>query len=319
MIRTLAYTQEGRIIENLPIEEVQALDPAWYWIDFHAPTMQEATYLEKLGFHPLAIKDCLHYLQRPKFDYYDTYTFYVLQVLNNKTWKPEEIDLFASHRFIVTFHYQAHEEIDEVWERVKTDAAIQSKGTPFIMVKIIDKIVDYYFPIAQGLEDQITVLEEKTRRPHARLHTLMREVFKIRGELLALRHTIWPMRDLLYRILNSERLNLSIEERRQYKSIHDHLERLSQMVESSRDMTADIRDNYLSLNSYRMNSIMMTLTVITVIFMPLTFIAGIYGMNFEHMPELKWRYGYFFVLGLMGFIGVAMYKWFRKKGWFEKE
>jgi magnesium transporter len=319
MIRTLAYTQDGRMIENLSIAEVLELNPTWYWIDFQAPTMEEAAYLEKLGFHRLAIKDCLHYLQRPKFDYYDSYTFYVLQVLNKDTWKPEEIDLFAGRDYIVTFHYQAHEEIDEAWERIKVDTSVQPKGTPFITLKIIDKIVDYYFPIAQGLEDHITMLEEKTRKPHAKLHTLMREVFKIRGQLLAMRHTIWPMRDLLYRILNSERLHLTQEERRQYKNIHDHLERLSQMVESSRDMTSDIRDNYLSLNSYRMNSAMMTLTVITVIFMPLTFIAGIYGMNFEHMPELKWKYGYFITLGLMGFIGTTMYLWFRKKGWFEKE
>lgn len=319
MIRTLAYTQDGQLIENLPITDVLELNPAWYWIDFQTPTMEETTYLEKLGFHHLAIKDCLHYLQRPKFDYYDHYTFYILQVLNRETWKPEEIDLFAGQNYIVTFHYQMHEEIDKAWQRVKEDTHVQPKGAPVILLKIIDKIVDTYFPISQELEDQITVLEEKTRQPHAKLHTLMKEVFAIRSKLLAMRHTVLPMRDLIYRILHSERLPLTKEERRQYKSFHDHLERLSQMIESSRDMTADIRDNYVSLNSYRMNAVMMTLTVITVIFMPLTFIAGIYGMNFTYMPELHWKYGYFIVLGSMGLIGTAMYLWFHKKGWFEKE
>jgi magnesium transporter len=183
----------------------------------------------------------------------------------------------------------------------------------------MDQIVDQYFPVAQELEDRIAALEEKTRRNLNSLRPLMRQVFLIRSQLLTLRHTVWPMRDLLYRILNSERLSLSVDERMHYRNIHDHLEKLAAMIESSREMTADIRDNYLSLNAHRMNSVMMTLTVITTIFMPLTFIVGVYGMNFEYMPELKWKYGYFTVLGIMALIALTMTLWFKKKGWFQRD
>jgi magnesium transporter len=320
MIRILGFSKGGERAENLELNELgNRPDLNWYWIDFNAPSMEEAARLRELGFHPLAIKDCLHFLQRPKLDYYEGHTFYILHILNRNTWKPEEVDIFSGERFLVTFHYQEHPEIDELWQRLETDAEARKKGPAFITCKIMDKIVDSYFPIAQQLEDRITVLEEKTRRYHTRLHILMDEVFAIRSQLLALRHTIWPMRDLLYRILHSERLTLSNEERLHYRNIHAHLEKLASMIDSSREMTADIRDNYLSINSNRMNSIMMTLTVITTIFMPLTFIAGIYGMNFEYMPELKWKYGYFLVLGLMGLIGLMMFLWFKRKGWFNKE
>jgi magnesium transporter len=319
LIRTLVCTN-GKVIEkNLPLSDLQQMETDWYWIDFDVPSMQEAAQLEQMGFHPLAIKDCLHSLQRPKLHYFEGYTFYVLHALSAKTFKPQEIDLFVGEKFVVTFHYQKHEPIDEVWNRMKSDPGVQAKGPKFIAYKIMDKLVDSYFPIAQVVEDRIIALEEKSRRKHRKLQALLNEVFAIRGRLLSLLHTIWPMRDLLYRILNSDHLSLTNEEHRHYSDIYYHLEKLSSMIESSREMTADIRDSYLSVYSHRANSIMMTLTVITTIFMPLTFIAGIYGMNFENMPELKWKYGYFMVLGLMGFIAFMMVLWFRKKGWFDSD
>lgn len=124
------------------------------------------------------------------------------------------------------------------------------------------------------------------------------------------------MRDLLYRILNSERLPDFKKHKLYFSDIHDHLLKLSHMIESSRDMTSDMRDSYLSVNSNRMNKNMIVLTVITTIFIPLTFIVGIYGMNFENMPELKWKYGYFLVLGIIAFVGISMFLWFKRKGWF---
>ena len=125
------------------------------------------------------------------------------------------------------------------------------------------------------------------------------------------------MRDLLYRTLNSDRLPGFKEHKIYFSDIHDHLLKLSDMIESSREITSDLRDSYLSINSNRMNTNMMVLTVITSIFIPLTFVAGIYGMNFEYMPELTWKYGYFMALGIMTCIGISMFLWFKRKGWFD--
>ncbi|MNY35478.1 Magnesium transport protein CorA [compost metagenome] len=149
------------------------------------------------------------------------------------------------------------------------------------------------------------------------MEELMSQVFNVRGRLLKLRRTIVPMRDLMYRILNSQHVQSNGEERIYFGDIYDHLLKLTDMIEVDREMTADLRDSYISLNSNRMNSIMKTLTVITTIFMPLTLIAGIYGMNFRVMPELDWKYGYFGVLLLMLVLGAGMVRWFRRSGWFK--
>ncbi len=145
----------------------------------------------------------------------------------------------------------------------------------------------------------------------------MDEIFEIRSDLLKLRRIVNSMRDLLYRILNSERLIGFHEHKLYFSDIHDHLIKLSDMVASNREMTSDMRDNYLSINSTRMNKNMMVLTVITSIFIPLTFIVGVYGMNFQNMPELSSKYGYFVVLLIMAIIAIEMFLWFKRKGWFD--
>jgi magnesium transporter len=126
------------------------------------------------------------------------------------------------------------------------------------------------------------------------------------------------MRDLLYRVVESRRLAIHANKKAFFQDIYDHLLKLNDMIEYNREMTSEFRDNFISLNSYRMNNIMKTLTIFTTIFMPLTFIAGIYGMNFEHMPELTTKYGYFFALGGMAIISISMIVYFRKNHWFDE-
>lgn len=148
------------------------------------------------------------------------------------------------------------------------------------------------------------------------MELLLDDLFEIRHELLTLRHTINPMRDLLYRMLNSQHLEGVIKRNAYFSDIYDHLLKLSEMVESNRDITTDIRDSYISINSHQTNQVIQILTIITSIFAPLTFIAGIYGMNFVHMPELTTKYGYFATLIIMAIIATSMFIWFKRKGWF---
>jgi len=145
----------------------------------------------------------------------------------------------------------------------------------------------------------------------------MDEIFDIRSDLLNLRKTINSMRNLLYRIINSERLIGFHEHKLYFSDIHDHLIKLSDMIASDRELTSDMRDNYLSINSSRLNKHMVVLTVISSIFIPLTFVVGVYGMNFQNMPELTWKYGYFIILIIMAFIAIKMFLWFKRKGWFD--
>jgi magnesium transporter len=208
--------------------------------------------------------------------------------------------------------------MEEAWQMVKAEIHSRqgwSGGPMAAAYTVMDKLVDKYFPSLYSLEDELADLESKGGDES--VEELMSQVFNVRGRLLKLRRTIVPMRDLMYRIVNSQHVQSNGEERIYFGDIYDHLLKLTDMIEVDREMTADLRDSYISLNSNRMNSIMKTLTVITTVFMPLTLIAGIYGMNFRVMPELDWDYGYFAVLLLMLVLGIGMFRWFRRSGWFK--
>lgn len=313
MIRILALSNEGELIKNLPLYQLSTENLKWYWVDFESPTEEEVQLLKThFQFHPLAIEDCLHFLQRPKLDYYDYYNFYVLHTLNQETLLSEEIDVFLGGNFMVTFHLASTPEVELVQEKLQADPSHLSKGVIYVFYLLLDKIVDNFFPSIYQIEDNVSDFEMKEADKD-----IIEEMFEIRNQLLKLRRTVFPMRELLYRVLNSERVSIPAEERLYFMDIYDHLLKLSDMLESNREMTNDIRDSYISLNSFRMNNIMKTLTVMTSIFIPLTFIASIYGMNFEHMPELAWQWSYFAVLGVMATVGTCMVIFLWRKGWFK--
>jgi len=315
MIRTLAFTEDLQLRKDVPLNELSDPLIKWFWVDFNSPSEEEGMMLETFfHFHPLAIEDCFHLLQRPKLDYYDGYSFFVLHYLNGTTLDIEELDLFIGDNYLVTFHFKQLICIETVWERLLDSPSAFNKGLSYIAHAIMDKLVDDYFPSVYQIEDQLNEIEN--RDAHKSISLLMDDVFDIRSDLLKLRKTIIPMRDLVYRIINSERLNIHEEQKAYFSDIYDHLLKLTDMVESNRDLTSDMRDNYLSINANRMNSIMMTLTIISSIFIPLTFVVGVYGMNFDNMPELRWRYGYYMVLGFMALMTMGMILWFKRKGWF---
>jgi len=315
LIRTIAITKDLKPIYDLPLTELSSKNILWYWMDFNSPTEEESSLLEThFHFHHLSIEDCVFSFNSPKVDYYDDYNYFVLNALDEFTLDPIEVSLFVGSNYIVSYHNAQLKELDEAWEKVSTAEKSLCKGPSFIAHQIFDNIVDYFFPAINKIDDKLNKIEvHGMKKP---VHKLMDEVFEIRSDLLKLRRTISSMRDLLYRILNSERLEGFNEHKLYFSDIHDHLIKLSDMIDSNREMTSDMRDNYLSINSSRMNRHMMVLTVMTSIFIPLTFIVGVYGMNFKHMPELEWKYGYFIVLLFMAILSLEMYLWFKRKGWF---
>ncbi|KHD84587.1 magnesium/cobalt transporter CorA [Heyndrickxia ginsengihumi] len=316
MIRIIGVTKENKLIKLSNIDDIPSANMKWYWIDFDRPSEDEVSKLRTpLQYHPLAIEDCIHKLQRPKLDYYEDHSFFVIQSIAHKHLKKEEINIFLSERFITTFHYSKSEEINKVWTTIESSQKLKQYDTALIFYQILDNIVDNYFPYIYKIEDRLNDIENHSK--HETMEKLLDSLYKTRHELLSLWHTISPMTDLVYRMLNSHRLE-GIHKRLAYFSdIHDHLLKLSVLVEANRELTADIRDSYISLNSYQMNRVMKILTVFTTIFMPLTFIVGVYGMNFKYMPELSWKYGYITCLFVMFIIGAGMTYWFIKKGWFK--
>lgn len=315
MLRTIAVTNDFKVINDLSIPELTDFKIKWFWVDFNSPTDEETKLLEThFHFHPLAIEDCLHLLQRPKLDHYEDHNFFVLHAINQKTLQAEEIDLFIGRNFVVSFHLLKSIEVDDAWSRLIEHKNLSEKGHIYAAYTIMDKLVDNYFPSLYQIEDQLNEIESNVNNES--IEKLMEAVFDIRSNLIKLRKTVLPMRDLLYQLINSEKIDGVKEQLVYFTDIYDHLLKLSEMIESNREMTADMRDSYISINSNRMNTIMKTLTVMTSIFIPLTFIASIYGMNFEYMPELTWRWGYFGVLGVLLAVGSIMLFGLWRKGWF---
>lgn len=316
MIRTLGFTKDNDVIADFPLDELHNFDFDWYWIDFDQPIPAENTYLDTVfHFHPLAIEDSLMRLQRPKIDYYDDCHFLVVHKMNSIELEAEEVNIFIASNFIVTYHKTPVPEIETARKRVLNQPGDWERGSYYAMYQVVDKLVDSYFPMVYNIEDRLNEIEDQLN--YQRNAKAMSDVFDLRSDLLHIRRIVLPMRDLLYRVMNSGRLGLIGTERAYFGDIHDHLVKLTEMIESNRELTADMRDSHMSMNAVRMNSIMMILTIVSTIFIPLNFVAGVYGMNFDNMPELHWHWGYFIVLGVMFFIAVSMIAWFKHKGWLD--
>jgi magnesium transporter len=306
MIQTFAIKQNGEKEINKNIHD-DLSKYRWIWVDMTYPTEDEISILTKtFSFHPLAVEDCIdHRTQRPKLDYYHDHTFFITHALNQHTFQKDELSIFIGDPYIVTFHYNDLQEANQVWNRLISTNSLEKWDHFYVFHQVLDKIVDNYFPILYKLEDTLNGLGENKKIDTKEKQ--LDQLFEIKNQLISLRHSIHPMRDLLYRMLNSHHLDRINERKEYFSDIYDHLLKLSEMVDSNREMTNDLRDSYLSLTAHQQNRIMQVLTVITTIFMPLTFIAGVYGMNFEHMPELKWDAGYFIILLVMATLGGSMY------------
>lgn len=314
MIRTMTVLTNGEVQYDRPVEAMSDQDVKWFWVDFAEPTEKEVQYLSGFfSFHHLAIEDCLHLLQRPKIDDYGDYRFFVLHAVASSKAKAEEINLFVAPGYIVSFHMHSNQELDRLWEEVRAHREHIQKGPDYILYLIVDRLVDQYFPVLHKIDDELEKIEtENFLRPTQRM---INRVFKIRKDLLTLRRSLEPYREVVREILHPPENKWKIEHRVFFKDIYDHLTKLLEMTDTYRQIGTDLVDSYVSLNSQRMNRVMMVLTVITTIFMPLTFIVGIYGMNFDNMPELHWKYGYYLVLLVMGVIALWMIVWFKRKGW----
>ncbi|SJZ48076.1 magnesium/cobalt transporter CorA [Garciella nitratireducens] len=314
MIEIIGFDSKKTIIENLELEDLKNKDIQYFWIDFNAPSEKEMALLKNyFHFHHLTIEDCMYSFQRPKVDFYEDYYFFIFHAISQS--KVEEIDVYLGENYIVTFHHKKDlEEILSVRKELTRGFIPWEKMNIYIAYLILDKIVDQYFPLLYEIEDQLDFFDHISYSHFSQ--NSIDKLYMIRAKLLKIRRTITSMADLLYRMINSNHIKTLLGNEEYFKDIYDHLLKLTELIETQREITAEIQSNYMSLQSNRMNAIMTMLTIITAIFIPLSFITGIYGMNFVNMPELKWKYGYFMILGVMFVLGAGMYIWFKKKGWF---
>jgi len=273
---------------------------------------------QHFGIHVLVLEDILNTHQRPKFEEFDGYLYIVIKAisLGNEDFNVEyeQISLLILNNFVFTFMEKPDALFDPILNRLDNDKSqIRNLGTDYLAYIIMDTVVDEYFALQDAFDELIESVEDKLLSdPSTQTLSIIQ---KIKRELIFLRRTVSPLRELLAAIQRSESPLLNEKTRRYFGDIYDHAIRIIEAIESYRDLIAGMLDIYLSSVSNKMNETMKVLTVFASIFIPLTFIAGVYGMNFEYMPELKWRWGYP-VLWFI-FIGVSVFllRFFKKKKW----
>jgi magnesium transporter len=274
---------------------------------------------EQFALHPLVLEDIVNTVQRPKIEDYDTYLFLVLRMLRptgGGEFSSEQLSIILGSNHVFTFQEGLQGDVfDMVRERLRNNKGkARGMGADYLAYALIDAIVDSYFSVLEDLGERIVNLEEElTLAPET---STLHEINDIKKEIIFLRKAVWPLREAVSFLERGDSHLLSPATRLYFRDVYDHTVQVIDTVETYRDLLSGMLDLYLSSISNRINEVMKFLTVIGTIFMPLTFLVGVYGMNFKHMPELEWRNGYFILWGLMIGLSVAMIIYFRRKRWF---
>lgn len=273
---------------------------------------------EAFQLHPLVLEDIVSTVQRPKVEDYGNYLFVVVKMLlplPDGDFASEQLSLVLGRGFVLTFQEGSRGDVFEpIRERIRSGKGkIRSLGADYLAYTLLDAVVDRYFTVLEGFGERLIRIEEQiTLQPDPRNLSHLNDLKK---EVIYLRKAIWPLREVLSFLERDDTPLISDPTRLFLRDVHDHAVQTIDTIETFRDLHAGLFDLYLSTLSNRTNEIMKFLTIIGTIFIPLTFIVGLYGMNFKHMPELEWHYGYFTVLGLMVLITIGMVCYFKHRKW----
>jgi magnesium transporter len=323
-IEVFEYSEQGcterEVASPAECPYVESGTSAVVWINVDG--VHDVSVIQSLGelfrIHPLIQEDVANTGQRTKVDSYDGSLFLTLKMLSQErggqSFRSEQVSLFIRPGLVISFQEQEGDVFDPIRERLRQGKGqVRRRGSDYLAYCLIDAVVDHYFVILEALEDRIQPLEEAV--VEAPEPQLMQSIQAVKRELIFLRRTLWPLREMLARL---EREDTSIFRKDTVpflRDVHDHTIQVIEILESFQEIVSSLLDIYMSSISNRMNSIMKVLTIIATIFIPLTFIAGVYGMNFRSMPELEWRWGYPAVLGVMAAVFVGMVVFFRRKKW----
>jgi magnesium transporter len=294
--------------------------PTVTWINVDG--VHDTEIISKIGkhfdLHPLTLEDILNTEQRPKMEDFEDYLFIVLRMLyydekEDKT-QAEQVSLILSSNFVISFQERKGDVFDPIRERIRTGRGrIRKMGSDYLTYSLMDTIIDNYFIIPEKLGEKIEAMEEELLTDPTP-ETLQR-IQHFKREMILLRRSIWPLREIVSLLEKAESALIHEPTRIYLRDIYDHTIQVIDAIETSRDVLSGMLDIYLSSISHRMNQVMKVLTIIATIFIPLTFIVGIYGMNFKYIPELGWKWGYPLVLLVMLGVGISMIIYFRRKRW----
>ncbi len=328
-ITVIDYNKDHCQVQKISdVEEVFPFrdSPTVTWINIDG--IHDVTIIDRLGkyfnIHPLVLEDILHTTQRPKIEEFEDYIYIVLRKIyhSNTTDEQdggpkiisEQMSLLLGRNFVISFQEVEGDTFDPIRIRLKeSKGRIREMGTDYLAYSLIDSIVDNYFVVLEKLGERIETLEDKLLdRPTS---DTLEELHVLRKEMIFLRKSVWPLREVSNNLLRSESDLITRSTQIYIKDIYDHTIQVIDTIETYRDMLSGMLDIYLSSINNKMNEVMKVLTIIATIFIPLTFLAGVYGMNFEYMPELSWKWGYPVLWCIMLVMAIFMFFYFRKKKW----
>ncbi len=322
-ISIIDYAKEH--IEEIPLASVEDCarfkdSPNITWINVNG--IHDVSTIQTLGnlfgLHPLTIEDISNSSQRPKIEEFDNYILFALKMLTYSAEKKgiqnENVSLILGANYVISFQERRGDVLDPLRDRIRTGKGkIRGVGADYLVYAIMDGVIDEYFVALEKMGDHIEEIDDQILTEPDASH--MHELHRLKREIVFLRKIVWPLRENASVVgkLTSPLMSESI--RPFLRDLYDHTIQIIDLVEVYRDIIGGMHDTFLSSVSNRMNEIMKVLTIIGTIFIPLTFIAGIYGMNFVNMPELKWTWGYFGLLGVMTTIALGMLAIFKKRKW----
>lgn len=320
-LHLIAFTRE-RVTERDPAtvdEALAALAPGvvtWINVDGRGDPATLQRLGERFGLHPLALEDVVSVPQRPKVERYEKHFFVVLRTLRLAgEIEEEQVSIFFGLDWVITVQERPGGDVfGPVREAVRQGRGrVREAGADYLAYLLLDAVIDAYFPVLESIDERMEALEDDALV--AATERTLGGIQRLRRDLLALRRAVWPVREEIAALQRDDSPLVTAETRVFLRDAYDHAVQALEMVEALRETSTMVMEVYLSAQNQRLNSVMKVLTVMATLFIPLTFIASIYGMNFEFMPELHWRYGYAGVLGLMAVVAAGMVAYFRRKGW----
>jgi magnesium transporter len=319
VMRVMAYSGEQAVEATLQdVAEISAYLSKWPVTWLNIDGLGDAGVIARIGelfnLHRLSLEDVLNTHQRSKVEAYGDHLYMVFRETERGCGAAtDQISLYLGKNFVITFQERHGDCMGGVRERIRTAERFRTQGPDYLAYAILDAVIDCYFPTLEDMGERLESLEEEVVLSPT--EDMVHRIHSMKREMLQIRRAVWPMRDSVNILLRDPNPLIKDETRLYIRDCHDHVIQLIDMLETYRELGSDLMDIYLSSQSNRLNSVMKVLTMIATIFMPLSFIAGVYGMNFDFMPELHWKYGYLLVWIFMAVVFAGMMYYFKRKGW----